>query len=186
MSDEADSSGNEDGLAGGFDDLLHGFSLDSHRARRKRRRVDDTAPPHDPPRHLDAPHRLAPTPLDVPDVEYGADDRPAAVRAYAWTRGRTTSSYRLEIESMVSTSDKYRPNDPSIQPEYHSVAALCRQPRSVAEVAALLSLPLGVMKVLLGDMLELSLLTNHPTASTNGEAPEMLLMERILAGLHRL
>ena len=38
------------------------------------------------------------------------------------------------------------------QTEHRSIAELCAEPRSVAEVATLLSVPLGVAKVLLGDM----------------------------------
>jgi len=114
------------------------------------------------------------------------DTAPAAVRAYAWTRGRTTPQYRLEIETLLSTTDRYHEHDESTPTEFHSVAALCHQPTSVAEVAAVLHLPLGIAKVLTGDMAAIGLLAVHDTASVDGESPDLMLMERILSGLRRL
>ena len=108
------------------------------------------------------------------------------VRAYAWTRGRTTSQFKLEIETLLTVGDRYRSTDEWLQAEYHSIAALCQQPRSVAEVAALLSIPLGVAKVLLGDMAAQGLLVVHEVAGTDGQGPDLVLMERILSGLRRL
>lgn len=124
-------------------------------------------------------------PLDPIDAD-DSQDAPAIVRAYAWTRGRTTSQYKLEIETLLTTSDRYQPGDEWMQAEYHSIASLCYQPRSVAEVAALLSLPLGVAKVLLGDMAGQGLLVVHEVAASDGQGPDLMLMERILSGLRRL
>jgi hypothetical protein len=50
----------------------------------------------------------------------------------------------------------------------------------------LLSLPLGVARVLLGDMAGLGLINVHETASANGDTPDLALMERVLSGLRRL
>jgi hypothetical protein len=111
---------------------------------------------------------------------------PAVVRGYAWTRGRTTSRYRFEIETLLSTTGRYQEQDDATPSEYHAVAALCRRPRSVAEVAALLAIPLGVARMLAGDMAGEGLLAVHETASVDGEIPGLALMERILSGLRRL
>ena len=133
---------------------------------------------------------------------YGAD-RPAAVRAragrrhddagaasavrpYTWTRGRTKSGFDLAIETLVSTSRRGREQMAMLQVEHRAVAELCEQTRSVAEVAALLSLPLGVARVVLGDMAGLGVVTVHQTASSAGNAPDLALMERVLSGLRRL
>ena len=114
------------------------------------------------------------------------DTAPAVVRGYAWTRGRTTSQYRFEIETLLSTTALYQEHDDSTPSEYHAVAALCRQPRSVAEVAAPLAIPLGIARVLAGDMAGSGLLAVHETASVDGEVPGLALMERILTGLRNL
>jgi predicted ArsR family transcriptional regulator len=63
---------------------------------------------------------------------------------------------------------------------------LCHHPRSVAEVAATLSVPLGVARVLLGDMAELGLVTIHDTKPTGDGRPALALMERVLSGLRAL
>jgi hypothetical protein len=116
----------------------------------------------------------------------GNGHEPAAsfVLGYAWTRGRTRSEHRFEVETMVSTTDRYAPGDDSLPAEHHAVASACRQPCSVAEVAAYLSIPLGVAKVLLGDMATDGLLVVHKTAS--GHGPDLDLMARVLSGLRRL
>ncbi len=129
------------------------------------------------------------TPRPVPGP--AADPEPertvaSSVRPYAWTRGRTRSRYDLAVETLVSTSPRGREQLGLVQLEHRAVADLCEQPRSVAEVAALLPVPLGVARVLLGDMAALGLIVVHRTASSNGEVPDLALMERVLSGLRRL
>lgn len=114
------------------------------------------------------------------------EDGASIVRAYAWTGGRTSANYDFEIETMVTTSDRGAGSAAAARPEFRAVANLCRQPTSVAEVAALLSIPLGVAKVLLGDMADHGLIVVHETSSSNGLEPDMNLMERVLSGLRRL
>ena len=124
------------------------------------------------------------------DQNYEDDEVEASgstsVRPYAWTRGRTRSGYALEIETLVSTSSRGREQLGVLQYEHRSVAELCDHARSVAEVAALLSVPLGVAKVLVGDMAGLGLVVVHQTVSGNGDVPDLALMERVLSGLRRL
>ncbi|MBP2365456.1 DUF742 domain-containing protein [Pseudonocardia parietis] len=111
----------------------------------------------------------------------------ASVRPYAWTRGRTKSGYELAVETLVSVSNRARSQLERLPMEHRSVAdLLLEQTRSVAEVAALLSLPLGVARVLLGDMASTGTVTVHQTASTPGSVPDLALMERVLSGLRRL
>ncbi|MER5268090.1 DUF742 domain-containing protein [Actinosynnema sp. NPDC002837] len=163
-----------------FAALLNGFSLDSSRRRKQEQ-------PKPEPRQAGTgdtkPHR----PVfddDEDEFEYPREEAASIVRAYSWTGGRTTSSIQLEIETLVSAVDWDYPG--AMKAEYHEVIALVARPRSVAEVAALLRLPLGVAKVLLGDMAERGLIDVHRTASTDGDSPDLGLMERVLAGLRRL
>ena len=116
----------------------------------------------------------------------GSDGASTFVRPYAWTRGRTSSGYKLEIETLVSTSNRGRNQMVLLQVEHRAVAELCQQARSVAEVAALLKVPLGVAKVLVGDMAGLGLVAVHQSASSRGNVPDLSLMERVLSGLRRL
>jgi hypothetical protein len=113
------------------------------------------------------------------------DAQAASIRPYAWTGGRTKSNVRLELETLVSTSESYRPGLP-LRLEHQSIVELCRHPRSVAEVGALLSVPLGVARVLLADMAEMGVITVHQTVTDGGSEPHLMLMERVLSGLRRL
>ena len=72
------------------------------------------------------------------------------------------------------------------QLEHREVSTLCRYPLSVAEVAAKLSVPLGVAKVILSDMAELGLISIHRTFADDDIAAHLVLMERVLSGLRRL
>lgn len=108
------------------------------------------------------------------------------VRPYAWTGGRTRSDYDLALEALVSTSERGLDEDALTQPEHQAIAGLCRDVRSVAEVAALLAIPLGVARVLVGDMAALGLLTVHATASDRTGQPDVAFLERVLDGLRRL
>jgi hypothetical protein len=92
----------------------------------------------------------------------------------------------LAIEALISTSPRGRTQAATLQFEHRAVTELCEQTRSVAEVAALLALPLGVARVVVGDMAGLGLVTVHQTASSAGSAPDLALMERVLSGLRRL
>jgi hypothetical protein len=199
-----------------FADVMNGFSLDAGRSPRRRRwgrRRDDGVAPVETQRvdtSYDAPPvpsaplypstlpqqglqplnplpPLAP-PVDVPGAEdqVGGTVGAAAVRPYAWTRGRTKSGTDLAIETLVSTSQRGRDQMGLLQVEHRAVAELCEQTRSVAEVAALISQPLGVARVVLGDMASLGIVTVHQTASSAGNVPDLALMERVLSGLRRL
>src|SRR5262249_47439235 len=70
----------------------------------------------------------------------------AIVRPYSWTRGRHRSPVDLRIEALVTTTERGDDREAVTQAEHRAVAELCREPRSVAEVATLLGVPLGVAK----------------------------------------
>ncbi|WP_324242159.1 DUF742 domain-containing protein [Pseudonocardia sp.] len=152
------------------------------------------APPPAPSPQAPSPQAPPPgqpptAPIDlrgVPADQGGLEGSASAVRPYAWTRGRTKAGLDLAIEALVSTSQRAKDQMGLLQLEHRAVAELCEQTRSVAEVAALLSIPLGVARVLLGDMVGLNLVTVHQTASSTGDEPDLALMERVLSGLRRL
>jgi hypothetical protein len=114
------------------------------------------------------------------------EEEPATVRAYTWTSGRTRSRRQLEIETLVSTSAHAEESLDTLRSEHQSVAVLCRQSRSVAEVGALMSLPLGVVRVLLDDMAGLGLLDVHHNQVENAAEPDLTMLDRVLHGLRNL
>jgi hypothetical protein len=114
------------------------------------------------------------------------DEDVSIVRPYSRTGGRTRPSRELALETLVSTTDLGRHDDALINAEHQAIATLCRETRSVAEVAALLTMPLGVARVLLGDMAGVGLITVHRTSADEGDAHDMAFLERVLVGLRRL
>jgi len=123
----------------------------------------------------------------VGEVEYaGAVDTGSMVRPYTKTGGRTRSDYDLAIEALVSTSERGRSPDAAVRPEHRSICGLCLDTRSVAEVAAHLRLPLGVARVLIGDMAGMGLVLIHQSGMVVGDRPSIEFMERVLSGLRRL
>jgi len=116
----------------------------------------------------------------------GAAETGSLVRPYTRTGGRTRSDYDLAIEALVSTSDRGKVPDAAVLPEHRSICGLCLDTRSVAEVAAHLRLPLGVARVLIGDMAGMGLVLIHQSGMVVGDRPSIEFMERVLSGLRRL
>ncbi len=108
------------------------------------------------------------------------------VRPYTKTGGRTRSDYDLAIEALVSTSERGKAPEAAVRPEHRSICGLCLDTRSVAEVAAHLRLPLGVARVLIGDMAGMGLVLIHQSGMVVGDRPSIEFMERVLSGLRRL
>ena len=86
----------------------------------------------------------------------------------------------------MSTSDRGKAPDAAVLPEHRSICGLCLDTRSVAEVAAHLRLPLGVARVLIGDMAGMGLVLIHQSGMVVGDRPSIEFMERVLSGLRRL
>jgi hypothetical protein len=131
-----------------------------------------------------APEQSVESPVESPIDDL--DDEAAMVRPYAWTRGRTKANYDLKLETLISTTDLGQDETLLQQLEHREVSSLCRYPLSVAEVAAKLSIPLGVARVILSDMAELGLISIHRTFADDDIAAHLVLMERVLSGLRRL
>jgi hypothetical protein len=107
------------------------------------------------------------------------------VRPYAVTRGRTKPRYQLQIEAMVAASH-YEARDLSVlSPECQAILGFCRDWRSVAEISAVLRMPLGVARVLIADMAMEGLVRVHQIDHAHGR-PDVNLLERVLSGLRKL
>ncbi len=123
----------------------------------------------------------------------GADRKPSRVRPYALTGGRTRFGHVLLVETFVATIDA--PEErleltsgglaSAVMPELRAIVELCRRMRSVAEISALLRIPLGVVRVLLSDLADQGKIRVYGTGHGPG-APDRALLERVLSGLRRL
>ncbi|QLH25762.1 DUF742 domain-containing protein [Streptomyces sp. Rer75] len=178
-----------------FADVLNAFSFGKARRPRKRsgsapepaaRHQPEEAPPPAPPE----PYAYPPQDEQHAAWEGGHEQQqqgsPSFVRAYTWTGGRTRSQHHFELETLVTTTDLGHQSAAFTHADHVPVIALCQEPTSVAEVSARLSVPLGVARVLLGDMADRGLIVVHETGTEEGEAPSVALMERVLTGLRRL
>jgi Protein of unknown function (DUF742) len=72
-----------------------------------------------------------------------------------------------------------------LSPECQAILELCRNWRSVAEISALLQMPLGVARILIADMAMEGLVRIHQLNHAEG-GPDVELLERVLSGLRRL
>jgi len=116
-----------------------------------------------------------------------AGDRPSLVRPYALTAGRTSTGVHLPLEAPIHTRDDApRPCWPGGDVRTMIVALGVARP-SVAEIAAKLAIPLGVARVLIGDLVTQGYLQVHATLGDQTSIEERRdLMRRTLRGLRAL
>ncbi|WP_327353455.1 DUF742 domain-containing protein [Streptomyces sp. NBC_01304] len=127
----------------------------------------------------------------------GGDRKPARVRPYSLTGGRTRFGHVLLVETFVaSTAGTAALEGPGerpelmkgaarVMPEMRAIVEICRRMRTVAEIAALLKMPLGVVRVLLSDLADQGRIRVYGTGHGPGQ-PDRALLERVLSGLRRL
>ncbi|GAB2747282.1 DUF742 domain-containing protein [Streptomyces bullii] len=118
------------------------------------------------------------------------DEAGPVVRPYAMTRGRTTSvgQHRLDLIAVVVTEPHAHDAeaDPALSPEHVDIVGLCRHtPQSVAELAAELDLPIGVVRVLIGDLVDAKYVhVNRPVPPA--ELPDESILRDVINGLRAL
>ncbi|MFE0629104.1 DUF742 domain-containing protein [Streptomyces sp. NPDC058864] len=120
------------------------------------------------------------------------DDAGPVVRPYAMTRGRTShaAEARLDLIALVIAESRSADDDADVDrtlsPEHLDIVELSReQPMSVAELAADLDLPVGVVRVLVGDVLEAGLVhISRPVPPA--ELPDAGLLRDVIDGLRAL
>ncbi|MFF4949235.1 DUF742 domain-containing protein [Streptomyces chattanoogensis] len=123
----------------------------------------------------------------------GGDRKPARVRPYSLTGGRTRFGHVLLVETFVAALEAPEERRElasgnwaeRVMPEMRAIVELCRRMRSVAEIAALLKMPLGVVRVLLSDLADQGRIRVYGTGHGTGR-PNRAVLERVLGGLHRL
>jgi hypothetical protein len=107
------------------------------------------------------------------------------VRLYAITGGRTdTSSGDFTVGAIVQRVPGASP-DGDLSWEHSTIVELAERPVSVSEIAARVGLPLGSVRVILGDLRDAGLIA-VPRARDLAQRPTMQLLERVLGGLNTL
>lgn len=121
----------------------------------------------------------------------GADRKPARVRPYSLTGGRTRFGHVLLVETFVAAIEaaperkELGGSTHRVMPEMLAIVEICRAMRTVAEISALLKMPLGVVRVLLSDLADQGRIRVYGTGHGPGQ-PNRALLERVLSGLRRL
>jgi len=115
----------------------------------------------------------------------GPDPGASPVRPYLLTGGRAWSSDAdIELEAQVMITPAGEAALPQHVYEHHAILARCRQPISVAEVAAVLGLHLGVARVLVGDLVAMNhLAARRPVSGIHRDAA---IIERVIRGLQAI
>jgi len=116
-------------------------------------------------------------PVEPEDEGY----RPRLIRSYTITAGRTATSVDLAMEATLRL--QAGAEAPILTPSAAQVLEVCDR-RSVAEVSALTKMPIGVTRVLLGDLIQQGLIRIQATITEKTSTDERLeLIERTLRGL---
>jgi len=107
------------------------------------------------------------------------------VRPYALIRGRTlppdTGPGLIDLVAAVPLPGA---DTRGLVPEHRRLLSLCERPIAVADLASEVDLPLGVVRVLLGDLSERGLLTVAEAAGRG--IPEESVLRSVLDGLRTL
>lgn len=121
-----------------------------------------------------------------PDDVWQDDAAGPVVRPYAMTGGRTEPARGcFDLISLVVATRPANSAPVGLQPEHHTIMELCQAPISVAEVSAYLDLPLGIVRVMLGDLLDKGLiLAREPMAAS--KPPTEHLYRAVINGLRSL
>jgi hypothetical protein len=111
------------------------------------------------------------------------------VRPYALTGGRTDPAGDMVLDLMAVIATAGPVPGPAelakLGPEQRKLLSLCRIPVTVADTAADIDLPLGVVRVLLADLIQQGMMAVLPRQSTRRQARTDLLKE-VLDGLRSL
>jgi Protein of unknown function (DUF742) len=113
------------------------------------------------------------TPDDSWELEAGI------VRPYLFTRGRTRPSRlaALPIEAMLTTTALARETVATLPGEQRRIVELCATPQSVAEVAAAMTTPLGVVRVLVSDLYTAGMVDVH---RVENPGDDVALLQRLI------
>lgn len=139
--------------------------------------TEQPPPPQPPPE----PARRAPQARWL-DAEAGP-----VVRPFFVTRGRArpvTGDYDL-VAFVVAEAPPTVELPEHFQPEHRDILALTQEPATVADIAAALRLPVGAVRVLLGDLAQDRLVSLHHSAA-GGQHNDDNVLKAVISGLRAL
>jgi hypothetical protein len=107
------------------------------------------------------------------------------VRPYALTGGRTAMrGQRFNLLAMVVATAGSARDKRDLEPAHLLVLEQARSPAAVIDLASNLDLPVGVIRVLLSDLAQHSLIAIYDPPTAPGT--DLRLLQRVLDGLRQL
>jgi hypothetical protein len=124
--------------------------------------------------------------MGAPGERWVNDAAGPIIRPYALVGGRTQpSGASFDLIAMVRARRGIDPDPASLEPEHLLVLRLCRLSTSVADLSAELSLPVGVVRVILADLREQGLIDiRRPVLPA--QLPTAQILRRVADGLRQL
>ncbi|MGJ6968554.1 DUF742 domain-containing protein [Streptosporangium sp. G11] len=120
------------------------------------------------------------------DVEWVDEEAGPVVRPYAMTGGRTrASSSAFDMLAMAVATGTPIASGANLGSEHRRLLNLVRRARPIVEIASDAGLPVGVIRVLLGDLLDQGLILVRSPLPAASMPPENLLRE-LISGLRAL
>ncbi|MEW9554608.1 DUF742 domain-containing protein [Nonomuraea sp. NPDC050783] len=119
--------------------------------------------------------------------EWVDEEAGPVVRPYAVARGRTRpASSALDLLATVTATGLPVPANAELGAQHRRVlACLAAEARPVVELASEVALPVGVVRVLLGDLLEQGLVSVRRQRD-RGSSPTESLLREVINGLRAL
>lgn len=115
------------------------------------------------------------------DTQLSWEIQEGVVRPYFTTSGRTRPQHHgLRVETMIEATPAGIASAAELHPEPRAIVHLCAAPHPVAAVAAKLRSPLGVIRVLVGDLADGGLIRPH---SVDPLVDDIRLLERLIEGV---
>ena len=109
------------------------------------------------------------------------------VRPYALTGGRTRhSGEAFDLVATVTATQVRVADLGGLGPEHFSVLQLAQVPATVVDIASDVDLPLGVVRILLGDLRELGLVLIQEPVSMKARQVDKNMLREVLHGLRGL
>jgi Protein of unknown function (DUF742) len=125
------------------------------------------------------------TAVQPPGDGWRDQDAGPVVRPYALTGGLTRpSGGRLDLLDLVRAARRAAQDPPRLTPEQAELLERCHMPTPLAELAAGLDLPVGVIRILVYDLRERGLVTIHRAQSAGFN--DLKILQEVVDGLRRL
>jgi hypothetical protein len=113
-------------------------------------------------------------------------DAGPVVRPYFLTKGRTSpiAGTSFDLIDVVTAASERPPEHFRPGPEHRRILRLCRNPIPIVDLTSELDLPVGVVRVLLGDLISEGMVRIY--SATEQPASDQRLLRMVLDGLESL